>query len=105
MKKIATIFSWLCGVATAVYYVIQIALIMKTGANTASDFLWILYVVLLVVDFVVLIWRQKSVADGHKVACGILTIIFCGAVGGILTLCIPAEELGAADGFKKYLTE
>ena len=87
MKTAASIFSWIGGTLTMVY-----------GWWLFSPYLGMFGLFLIpllnnLIIFIVLIWREYSVANGKKVACGVCTLIFCALVGGILTLCIPQNQL------------
>ena len=59
----------------------------------APDWAWILMGVFALGQIIILLWRQFALMNGKKMACGICTLIFCSIVGGILTLCIPEDEL------------
>ena len=55
---------------------------------------WVLWVIFVIVMLIILIWRQTAVENGHKVGCGVCTLLFVSVIGGILTLCIPENQLG-----------
>ena len=111
MKTVASVFSWLGGIATMILEFIFVGRgsdVIVTGyrytyygyqpytyiqhANSPA-WLWILIVLLAIFQLFVLIWRQLSTSNGNKIGCGVCTLIFCSLVGGILTLCIPEDQL------------
>ena len=90
MKTAASVFSWIGGIITAV------SLWVSFGIYASQSYLSGLLAipaVYMIVDLSILIWRQVAVQRGNKVGPGVLTLIFCSAVGGILTLCIPESQL------------
>ena len=89
MKGVASAFSWIGGIITAIYLWITFGIL--ASYNAAFLIIPAIYTVL---DLVILIWRQAAVENGNKVGCGVCTLIFCSLVGGILTLCIPDSQLG-----------
>lgn len=89
MKTCSTIFSWIGGALTAFLSFSNVLGYIETD----MAYLVIIPIVYTLIDLSVLLWRQHSINNGHKIACGICTIIFCGVVGGILTLCIPSDQL------------
>ena len=89
MKTAASVLSWIGGIATIASLWGSIAPLF------AYDVVWVLLPLLLTLATIaVLIYRQWATNHGTKVLAGILTIIFCGVLGGIFTLCIPEEDLG-----------
>lgn len=104
MKIAAMIFSWLGGAVTVALgyaFLIRGHVITRTYADgsTATEVipwhgrlfvLWACYLVLLLI---VLLWRQRDVSHGHKIASGICTMLFVSPIGGILTLLIPKKDL------------
>ena len=112
MKIAASITSWLGGVVTAVvgfwrlfqgekqivhqYITVadtKLPVYSSTRIIPFDTWVWVIWFIYLAIMIAILIWREISVSQGNKVACGIFTIIFAGILGGILTLCIPYEEL------------
>ena len=108
MKIAASIFSWIGGTITTIF-----AFVYLSQGYTATRcyysyygysncypeqvpypaWLWVLCIVFAILRLILLIWRQYSVSQGKKVACGVLTLIFASVIGGILTLCIPEYQL------------
>ena len=90
MKTAASVLSWIGGIITAV------SLWVSCGIY-ASQFhlsgLLAIPAVYMIVDLSILSWRQVAVNRGNKVGPGVLTLIFCSVIGGILTLCIPESQL------------
>lgn len=111
MKIAASIMSWLGGIATAVlgfwrlfqgkgkivtlYSVVdpKNPVYSSTKIIPFDTWVWVVWFIYLAIMIAVLIWREISVYQGNKIACGIFTFLFAGILGGILTLCIPLEEL------------
>lgn len=103
MKLAATIMSWIGGIITTVIAFVTLSLgltvVYTNGYNTYTskadypNWVWVVAIIAAILRLVILIWRQYSVSEGNKVACGICTLIFCSVIGGILTLCIPESEL------------
>lgn len=113
MRLAATIFSWLGGIAlivlefvllgrgmnvTKTFYYFNYTLGYSIPYTTtqhiaAPDWDWILMGIFAFGQIIILLWRQFALMNGKKMACGICTLIFCSIVGGILTLCIPEDEL------------
>ena len=62
---------------------------------------WLLLIPLFytVLSAIILIRRQSEVAEGRKIPFGISTLIWCSIVGGILTLCIPEDDLNGYEGY------
>ena len=54
---------------------------------------WIVWVVLVGLAIGALVYRYNALEDEKKVESGIVTMIFASFVGGILTLCIPEDDL------------
>ena len=109
MRTAASIFSWLGGIINAI-------ILITAGARGAEvphyvyrgnsyyteiqhvatpGWLWAIFVIIIIADLGILIWREISVSDGEKTASGIVTLIFVSLVGGILTLCLPPEQCGS----------
>ena len=136
MKTAASVLSWLVGILTTgleFFILLRGIGVVRTlydyygghrGYYTEIErfaypgWVWGIWLVLVIIRVAVLIWRQIAVEDGKKIACGICTIIFASAIGGILTLCIPNDQLlGNYNSYnslnypspnnsrKKYLTE
>ena len=111
MKIAASITSWLGGVLTAVlgfwrlfqgkgkivhlYSVVdpKNPVYSSTEIIPFDTWVWVVWFIYLAIMIAILIWREISVSQGNKIACGIFTLLFAGMLGGILTLCIPIEEL------------
>ena len=111
MKIAASITSWLGGVLTAVlgfwrlfqgkgkivhlYSVVdpKNPVYSSTEIIPFDTWVWVVWFIYLAIMIAILIWREISVSQGSKIACGIFTLLFAGMLGGILTLCIPLEEL------------
>ncbi|MBO4856798.1 MAG: hypothetical protein J5511_05475 [Bacilli bacterium] len=89
MKIAAAVLSWIGGIATiGVLWGNCVQLIIY-------DTVWLILPLLFTLATIgTLIYRQWATNHGTKVLAGILTIIFCGLLGGIFTLCIPEEDLG-----------
>ena len=88
MKIAAAVLSWIGGVLTIV--------IMWSSFGPLLGYELAFLAIPLVFTFItiaVLIYRQWATNHGSKVLAGILTIIFCGLLGGIFTLCIPESDL------------
>ena len=112
MVTAASIFSWLGGIITTFIGFVNVArgfdvpvtyyhcngygCSYSTGTQHQASpaWLWVLWIIFVIVRFIILLWRQSSVANGRKVACGVCTLLFASLIGGILTLCIPEDELG-----------
>lgn len=108
MRTAASIFSWLGGIATTIFGFVFLSrgqTVTQTqcnyyGCHTYSEnvpypgWLWALWVIFLILRLIILIWRQIAVGNGNKVGCGVCTLIFASVIGGILTLCIPEDQLG-----------
>ena len=113
MKTAASIFSWLGGIATIIFEFIMVGRgfdVVTTGYTynyhyggyqpyqsvqhvDSPIWLWVLIVIIAILQFIILIWRQSSVSNGKKVGAGVCTLLFCSLIGGILTLCIPEDDL------------
>ena len=110
MKTAASVFSWLGGIATTIIGFVNLLLGQITyyqkcdysrcwieESRTATPvWMWVLWIIFLIVRIIILIWRQIAVESGKKVACGVCTLLFASLIGGILTLCIPQDQL---DGY------
>ena len=86
MKVVASVFSWIGGVATSIIvwaYSIVFAMIKQDWVLVAIPIMYMIFAL------VILIWRQYATSHGSKIGCGVCTLLFCSVVGGILTLCIP----------------
>ena len=94
MKIAASIFSWFGGVVETIYsYFIMREIQGIYGISLSRSWLWGIFLVGIVLRLSILIWREKSVGKGNKIACGVLTLIFVSFIGGILTLRIPQDQL------------
>lgn len=113
MRTAASIFSWLGGIVTTIIGFVtlsqgQTVAVTNTYYNPYYGYssstttqqvpydtwVWVLWVVFIIVRLIILIWRQSAVANGKKVGCGVCTLLFASLIGGILTLCIPEDQLG-----------
>ena len=88
MKTVASVFSWLGGIATAIIIWVSFAPALQYKSSLIA-----VPIVYMIFDLIILIWRQVSTSNGKKVGCGVCTLLFCSVVGGILTLCIPEDQL------------
>ena len=89
MKVAAAVLSWIGGILTII--------IMWSSFGPLLGYELAFLAIPLVFTFItiaVLIYRQWATNHGSKVLAGVLTIIFCGLLGGIFTLCIPESDLG-----------
>ncbi len=112
MKIAASIFSWVGGALTTILaFILAIKGIPSyeqfcsySGPNVYSChyeivfnaspvWLWVYVIIATLGRIAILIWRQYATSNGKKVACGVCTLIFASLIGGILTLCIPEEDL------------
>ena len=122
MRIAASIMSWLGGVLTAVvgfwrlfqgerqivvhYYGVvdpKNPIYSHTRIIPFDTWVWVVWFIYLAIMIAILIWREISVYQGNKIACGIFTLLFAGIIGGILTLCIPFEELGGYSYSRKKI--
>lgn len=88
MRACASVFSWIGGVITMALEILWIAPLCQY-----DPLFLVLLCIFILWDLFVLFWRQISVSMGHKVGCGVCTLLFVSLVGGILTLCIPEDQL------------
>ena len=113
MKKTASIVSWITGCLTIFTFLLilakghsvsHITCVVPSISSTCQvvvekvpyePWMWVVWGVFSAVAIGVLIWREIAVRRGEKTICGILTIIFASIPGGILTLCIPLDDLCA----------
>lgn len=94
MKIAASIFSWLGGATTTIIAFVIVGTGVYVPPNfTAKIAIWVALVILAIFRLIILIWRQTSTSFGEKVKCGIFTLLFVSVIGGILTLCIPEDQL------------
>ena len=99
MRTASTVISWIGGILS----IIVLAIFLSRGIQVYDRWgyrtepfpawVWIIFVIYIFVDIAVLIWRETQLEKGHKIACGILTLIFSSKLGGIFTLCIPEEQI------------
>ena len=89
MRTVASVFSWLGGLLSNILVFISFFDMMELAPA-----LVLVPIFYLIITLIILFWRESSINSGKKVACGVMTLIFCGAIGGILTLCIPYHQLG-----------
>ena len=116
MKAAATFFSWLGGLVTTIIAIVMVSrgvdvpvtkcnysyyggysCYQVTEHQPSPAWLWVLLVVGIILRIIILIWRQNATNNGSKVGCGVCTLIFVSVIGGILTLCIPEEDLYSDD--------
>ena len=116
MKKAASIISWTIGILEIILGFITLALgysetklyyyngyWRQTSQTVAFPiWAWIVFIVFVIVRLLILFWREASVENGHKIACGIVTMIFISVLGGIFTLCVPIEEDDDANKKRPY---
>ena len=89
MRTCASIFSWIGGIATSLIEFFSLVGLARESPGIG----WVIFF-LVVFNLVILIWRQVAVSSGKKIASGVFTLLFVSLVGGILTLCIPEDQLG-----------
>ena len=109
MRTAASVFSWLGGIATTIFGFVYLSKGQTVTYTTYNYYygysqstqtvpypawLWVLWVIFVIVRLIILIWRQVAVENGNKVGCGVCTLLFASVIGGILTLCIPEDQLG-----------
>jgi len=91
MKVVACVFSWLGGIISIIIAFVYTG-ILTNGAGY-DWLLWVIAASYAIGNISILIYRESQIRNGGKVASGVLTLIFCSLVGGILTLCIPEDQL------------
>ena len=118
MKTAASVFSWLGAVITTIISIISISLgqiVTRTYYDHGTystvqervpypGWIWFIFVVIVILRIIILIWREYATSNGKKVGCGVMTLIFCSVIGGILTLCIPEEQLYGSSSYKPIST-
>ena len=89
-----------------------LSLILLLNYDAFSDFIYVSrevlivsYVIGTIIDLIILLRRKNALNNREKKACGILTLIFVSVIGGILTLCIPYNELGVRTVAWRPLTQ
>lgn len=107
MKVAASIFSWLGGLVTTIYgfyYLSQGTTVTVQHYSYYSGYtytteqvpypswVWALWVIFIFIRLIILIWREVAVSNGHKIGCGVFTLLFASLLGGILTLCISFDQ-------------
>lgn len=108
MKSAARVLSWVFGILGIIvmfynYYSFdEIVKLLNESSSLRgfasfvesfrSSYLYI-SIVCSIVAIIVLVWRDIAVENGHKMACGICTLLFVSKIGGILTLLITEDEL------------
>lgn len=92
MKIAASICSWLGGIITTI---ISFSNVNYLNNITGLEYqvVYLILSVSILLKIVILIWRAYSTRNGSKIGCGIATLLFVSLIGGILTLCIPEDEL------------
>ena len=118
MKTASTILSWIGGILTTVIGLTFLSIGRTSTTHYHSYYgddytlteqvpypvwIWLLYLANVVARIIILIWRQYSISNGRKIACGICTILFASVLGGIFTLCIPEKDL-YSDSKNSYST-
>ncbi len=104
MTKAAKIFSWLGAIVlTIVGYSVFLQGYVRTfnppGHASYTQvvpypvWVWLLWALYIVFMYLLVLWRDKCIIHGKKIACGILITLFVSPIGGILTLCIPSYEV------------
>ena len=108
MKTAASVFSWLGGIATTIFGFVYLSKGQTVTYQQCNYYygcsnytqkvpyptwMWVLWVIFVIVRLIILIWRQVAVENGNKVGCGVCTLLFASLIGGILTLCIPEDQL------------
>ena len=86
VKAAAAVFSWLGGIANVVLEWVLLVPLFSRGAY------WVIPLVYTIFVLIILAWRDAASAEGHIVGCGVCTLLFVSIIGGILTLCIPADS-------------
>ena len=120
MKVAASIFSWIGGIITTIVGFVTLSRgqtvtyysyyngYSYTQQVPYDSWVWFLWIIFLILRLVILIWRQSSVSRGYKVGCGVCTLLFVSLIGGILTLCIPNDQLSEnyvpASSYKPTIT-
>ena len=108
IRLLATIFSWVGGVVTTLLEVLFLSsgidlpegkeycngLGICSNHVTFEPWVWFLWFILFCIRVMVLFWRHNALENEKKIGCGICTILFASIPGGILTLCIPEDQLG-----------
>lgn len=89
MKAVSTVFSWLGAIVSSIY---AIYVFNKGTYNISPVLFWILFVALVIIRLIILCCRNSEIESGHKVRCGVWTLLFVSTIGGILTFCIPDEN-------------
>ncbi len=89
IKIWANIFTYVGAIATMI---IEFVVCCLNMTNTTAGIIAIPIIHTLLI-LAILVWRGNCIANGSKVACGVVTLIFVSAVGGVLTLCIPQDQL------------
>lgn len=95
MRIASTIFTWLGGLATTILAFVSVSNGYQVGKyhQQTPGWLWAVLVGAAIFRFIILMWRQIAIHNGKKIAPGIFTLLFVSVIGGILTLCIPEDDL------------
>ena len=94
MKTWASIFSWLGGIGNIIVNCLTASGVIRLyDSYLRPEWRWIATIVSAILIIVILIWRHFSIRNGKKIAVGVCTLLFCSLIGGILTLCIPEDDL------------
>ena len=81
MKKVATIFTWIC------MWLTIIGCLISEIVGMQASLVYIVYIIPLILAGVFGLLQIKSLAKNEKhVWIGVMNILFCGVVGGILYL-------------------
>lgn len=106
MRTVSTVFCWITfGIQTLVsfIYVIAISATASFGLTNSEGtaplavwvivIIWVIWIIALIIQILILRWRDKCLDNGEKGGCGVVTLLFVSLIGGILTLCIPDYEI------------
>lgn len=93
MKIVSRVFSWLGGVVSVIIEFVYADIFNKTYYHNQAWWLFIVALGLTIFQVSILIYREIQISNGRKNASGVLTLLFVSLVGGILTLCIPEDQL------------
>ena len=116
MKILASIFSWVGGALQSflVYFALSrgVEIIVPdcaycdTGHIETYYFPFIVFMLAgigTLIKIAILIWREISVRNGKRIACGVCTILFCSLIGGILTLCLQEKYLDGSKAIEQKI--
>lgn len=63
---------------------------------------WLIWILYELVGFVILVTRPTMIDSDHKVACGVLTLLFISVLAGIFTFCIPDHRPSSGRTYNYY---